>query len=136
LRIGKCTFDDRDRNFKGLIDDVFLFDRALSPDDIRSVYEATRAGDATSRRSDNENLPVGRWRWFAGGKELAPVEFFPAGRVVGEGTTGKWVLVDASKRQYQVTWSNGFVDVLTMAADGLVLTGRNTGGGLIEAKRK
>jgi len=42
MRIGKCNFDTRDRTFKGLIDDVFVFDRALSPDEIRTVYEATR----------------------------------------------------------------------------------------------
>jgi len=42
LRIGKCTFDDRDRNFKGLIDDVLVFDRALSPEEIQAVYEETR----------------------------------------------------------------------------------------------
>jgi hypothetical protein len=137
LQVGASTYDNRAvRKCVGLIDEVMVFDRALSPEEIRSVYEATRAGESDSRRSDRENPLVGRWRWFAGGKELAPVEFFPEGRVVGEGTTGKWVLLDASKKEYEITWSNGFVDLLTMAADGLVLTGRNTNGGLIEAKRK
>jgi hypothetical protein len=42
MRIGKSNFDSRDRTFQGLIDDVLLFGRALSLDEIRSVYEATR----------------------------------------------------------------------------------------------
>jgi hypothetical protein len=42
MRIGACTFDTRIRRFQGLIDDVMMFDRALSPKEVREIYEATR----------------------------------------------------------------------------------------------
>jgi hypothetical protein len=32
----------RDRTFQGLIDDVLVFNRALAPEEIHAVYEATR----------------------------------------------------------------------------------------------
>lgn len=78
----------------------------------------------------------GKWRWIAAGRELAPVEFFPDGRAVGAGVSGTWTLVDPAKRAFRITWSNGYVDLVTSSADGRSLDGRNTEGSSVEARRK
>ncbi|HUG71284.1 MAG TPA: LamG domain-containing protein [Pirellulaceae bacterium] len=43
FRIGKSKFDQR-RAFHGRIDEVAIFNRALSPDEVRTVYRIGRAG--------------------------------------------------------------------------------------------
>jgi hypothetical protein len=41
--LGASTFDNRAvRKFDGLIDDVIVVSRALSPEEIQAVYEETR----------------------------------------------------------------------------------------------
>ncbi|MFM7075198.1 MAG: serine/threonine-protein kinase [Planctomycetaceae bacterium] len=83
-----------------------------------------------------DGLLSGKWRWIAAGTEIAPAEFFPDGRVVGGRVTATWALVDPAKREYRITWSNGYVDLVTLSADGRTLSGQNTEGSSVEGRRK
>ena len=83
-----------------------------------------------------EGVLSGKWRWIAAGTELAPVEFFPDGRAVGARVTGTWTLIDPAQREFRITWSNGYVDLVILSADGRSLEGRNTEGSSVEARRK
>jgi hypothetical protein len=78
---------------------------------------------------------IGKWRWFVGGVEKAPVEFFPGGECAGEGIKATWTPSTTTVRRYEVYWPAGMTDVVTMTADGLSLTGRNTLGWVIEGQR-
>ena len=97
---------------------------------------ASLSRGSAARGSAREGVLTGKWRWIAAGTEIAPAEFFPDGRVVGGRVTATWALVDPAKREYRITWSNGYVDLVTLSADGRTLSGQNTEGSSVEGRRK
>ena len=75
---------------------------------------------------------VGKWAWPIVGN----AEFLEDGTSKAGGETGKWKLVDKKTRKYKVVWSsNGYIDLLTLSADGTTLSGRNNHGGTVHAER-
>ena len=97
---------------------------------------ASLSRDSAAARDARDGILTGTWRWIAAGTETAPCEFFPDGRAVVAHATGTWTLVDPAKREYRIEWSNGYVDLVTLSADGLTLGGQNTEGSSVEARRK
>ena len=97
---------------------------------------ASLSRESAAARDARDGILTGKWRWIAAGTEIAPVEFFRDGRAVGAGSTATWTLVDPAKREYRIEWSNGYVDLVTLSADGLTLGGQNTEGSSVEARRK
>lgn len=76
---------------------------------------------------------VGKWKWFDGRPVIA----------VADGTftrddkkkAGTWKVVDSAKGQYQFRWDSGFIDDLTLSADGKQLDGKNQVGSRVTATR-
>ena len=97
---------------------------------------ASLSRDSAAARDARNGILTGKWRWIAAGTEVAPCEFFPDGRAAVAHATGTWTLVDPAKREYRIEWSNGYVDLVTLSADGLTLGGQNTEGSSVEARRK
>jgi len=97
---------------------------------------ASLSRESAAARDARDGILTGKWRWIAAGTEIAPVEFFRDGRAVGAGSTATWTLVDPANREYRIEWSNGYVDLVTLSADGLTLGGQNTEGSSVEARRK
>ena len=97
---------------------------------------ASLSRESAAARDARDGILTGKWRWIAAGTEIAPVEFFRDGRAVGAGSTASWTLVDPANREYRIEWSNGYVDLVTLSADGLTLGGQNTEGSSVEARRK
>ena len=97
---------------------------------------ASLSRDSAAASDARDGILTGKWRWVAAGTELAPVEFFTDGRAVGARVTGVWTLIDRAKREYRIEWSNGYVDLVTLSADGRTLDGQNTEGSSVEARRK
>jgi hypothetical protein len=97
---------------------------------------ASLSRESAAARDARDGILTGKWRWIAAGTELAPVEFFRDGRAVGARVTASWTLIDPAKREYRIEWSNGYVDLVTLSADGLTLAGQNTEGSSVEARRK
>src|SRR5436190_5813238 len=54
FRAGFGTIDDRGNNFNGLIDEVAVFDRALSADELSSIYNTAIKGRSEERRVGKE----------------------------------------------------------------------------------
>lgn len=74
---------------------------------------------------------AGCWDWFTGGTVAAGKD----GGMKYGGTSGRWREVNAADRTYEISWSTGFVDTVTIAADGQSLTGENAQGVQITAAR-
>ena len=108
----------------------------LWPLDGTLTREASLSRESAAARDARDGILTGKWRWIAAGTETAPCEFFPDGRAVVAHATGTWTLVDPAKREYRIEWSNGYVDLVTLSADGLTLGGQNTEGSSVEARRK
>jgi hypothetical protein len=64
-----------------------------------------------------DSIP-GVWSWFVNGD----VTFSGDGTLVQGPLTGNWM---CSEAEVTITWSHGFIDELTISADGLRMTGRN-----------
>jgi hypothetical protein len=108
----------------------------LWPIDGTLTRLASLSRESAAARDARDGILTGKWRWIAAGTELAPVEFFRDGRAVGARVTASWTLIDPAKREYRIEWSNGYVDLVTLSADGLTLGGQNTEGSSVEARRK
>jgi hypothetical protein len=52
------------------------------------------------------------------------------------GNRGKWTHPNAAARRYEVSWSNGFIDTVTLSPDGNELNVNNNAGGRFTAKRR
>lgn len=75
---------------------------------------------------------VGSWQWLPGGNRTVLAD----GTLIANGrAAGTWKLIDAGQRQYRLTWTFGFVDDLTLAADGNRLEGKNQKGEPVTARR-
>jgi hypothetical protein len=74
---------------------------------------------------------AGCWDWFTGGTVAAARD----GVMRYGATSGHWREVNAADRTYEISWSTGFVDTVTIAADGQSLTGQNAQGVQITAAR-
>jgi hypothetical protein len=88
---------------------------------------APKRGDAGPKCSD----VAGTWDWFNG-----DVHAFSAGGTMrGPGVTGNWT---CSNVTFVLTWSNGFVDRLTLSSDGshFHLSGRNQYGLPVNGTRR
>lgn len=67
--------------------------------------------------------PVGEWKWVDGARTV----LHPDGAVTStSGASARWQNVGGN--QIRLTWSNGSVDLLTLAADGLSMLGSNADG--------
>jgi hypothetical protein len=83
---------------------------------------------------------VGNWTWFIGGV----VTFAPDGRLswfqnpsnLIPTALGSWSCTDADKNTVALAWPNGFVDTVTLSADGKMLSGTNHTGIQIWGKRQ
>jgi hypothetical protein len=75
---------------------------------------------------------VGVWKWFVG-----PQLTFKADHTfVSSENSGTWELTKAAERKYTLKWDNGgFVDAVTLSADGLKLTGTNNQNNKISGER-
>lgn len=80
------------------------------------------------RASPCSRIP-GVWSWFIG----PDVTFHEGGRLTSPIFGGTWSCRD---RQVVVSWSHGFVDRLTLSADGTHLSGTNQVGTAVSGTRK
>lgn len=75
--------------------------------------------------SPANDLLVGSWRWFTKDTVL----FAKNGLVVdSKGETGLVLWTDHGARQFQVLWSAGFKDSMTLGPDNLTMSGKNQHG--------
>jgi hypothetical protein len=88
---------------------------------------AEKIGGTTGRGNLGGGQPCGKavagdWQWFNG----ARVKIFEDGRMTAGGLTGTCVLAGGGR--YTLTWSNGYVDTMTLVRNGQRLEGKNRGG--------
>jgi hypothetical protein len=80
---------------------------------------------------------LGEWNWFIGGKvsfsRNAQAKWTPAAKG-NRPALGTWSC-DQRSGTYTVNWQNGFVDTLSLSADGAALTGTNSTGVKVWGKR-
>jgi hypothetical protein len=76
---------------------------------------------------------VGQWEWGAGGG-ITEIRADGSGRDARNNTL-QWAVRDGPERTYTLRWSHGYVDTVTIAADGRTLTGVNQQGLRFSAKR-
>ena len=74
---------------------------------------------------------AGCWDWFSGGTVGAGEN----GVMRYGATSGRWRLVNAAQRTYEISWSTGFVDTVKIAPDGQSLVGANAQGVQVSAAR-
>lgn len=77
---------------------------------------------------------VGKWHW----QSRSQVEFFADGRLAWAGTTaGSWGVTfpGTDEQRYVLSWSNGYIDSLTLSKDGNRLSGKNDRNGNVWAER-
>jgi hypothetical protein len=75
---------------------------------------------------------VGTWKWFVG-----PQLTFKADHSFSNGeNSGTWEVKDAAARNYTLKWDvGGFVDEVTLSADGRKLTGTNNNKNSVSGER-
>jgi hypothetical protein len=92
---------------------------------LMSGFWAPSAGAAEGCQSG-----IGQWSWFIGGEvtlsQGGAVRWVP-GTVAIPPANGRWTC-DPKVGKYVVTWQNGFVDTLSLSADGARLTGKSSTG--------
>ncbi len=76
---------------------------------------------------------AGQWNWGAGGG-ITEIRADGTGRDA-RGNTLQWTVRDASARIYVLRWSHGYTDTITLAADGMSLSGVNQQGLRFSATR-
>jgi len=76
---------------------------------------------------------VGQWKWGAGGG-ITEIRADGSGRDA-RGNTMQWTVQDAAARIYVLRWSHGYTDTVTLAADGMSLSGVNQQGLRFSATR-
>jgi hypothetical protein len=74
---------------------------------------------------------IGKWTW----PPAASAEFLEDGTSEAHSVKGKWKLVDKKTRKYKIVWSNGYIDWVTLSADGTTLSGRNNHGDTFRSER-
>jgi len=92
---------------------------------------------AGSAAADACNGALGDWGWFIGGKvtfaEGGVVRWAPPVSTIPP-ATGTWTCAPATGT-YTVTWQNGFVDTLTVAPDGVQISGTSSTGAKVTGRR-
>ena len=75
---------------------------------------------------------VGTWKWFVG-----PQLSINADHSFSNGeNSGNWELISATERKYTLRWDvGGFVDQVTLSADGKTLTGTNSSQNKVSGER-
>jgi hypothetical protein len=113
---------------------------------LGSVFDALKPS-ATGASMENKpptgqpsNKPdiVGNWSWFAGGVVKMTQDHRVEWRqkVDGPATGGGTWQLDAATGEYKIIWEGtGFVDKLTLSADGQSLKGKNQGGAEVTGNR-
>ena len=76
---------------------------------------------------------TGQWNWGAGGG-ITEIRADGTGRDA-RGNTLQWALRDAAMRVYELRWSHGYTDTVTLTADGMSLSGVNQQGYRFSATR-
>lgn len=80
---------------------------------------------------------IGQWNWFIGGKvalaENGDARWTPAVASMVP-ASGTW-RCDPQAGAYIVTWQNGFIDTLTLSADGSKLNGTSSTGAAVSGWR-
>lgn len=109
-----------------------LFDRIYgsSRAAVLAGLLALAAGSAAAQPSPS---PAGRWDWFNNGVVTLG---FDGIALAAHGEVGTWNLLDAAQRTLVVRWRAGWVDTLTLSADGAMLEGTNQQGARVWGKRK
>jgi caspase domain-containing protein len=76
---------------------------------------------------------VGSWDWYNGGI----VELGAAGDIIVAGAQlGTWKRLEPGGRRYRLSWSPGWIDTLSLSADGVRLSGNNQSGRPVTATRR
>jgi hypothetical protein len=86
----------------------------------------------SSAANDPEAI-VGTWVWFN-----TPTVYIDTNgdlRLPGTAAVGHWTSVDVASRAYQLAWDNGYLDSLSLVADGNSLDGYNQYGVHVTATR-
>jgi hypothetical protein len=76
---------------------------------------------------------VGQWNWGAGGG-ITEIRADGTGKDA-RGNTMQWTVRNAADRSYVLRWSHGYTDTITVAADGMLLSGVNQNGTRFSATR-
>lgn len=78
------------------------------------------------------NTIVGTWNWFVG-----PQLTIKADHTFSNGeNSGKWEVTNATERKYTLRWEvGGFIDEVTLSADGKKLTGSNNQNNNVSGER-
>jgi hypothetical protein len=88
---------------------------------------------AVQKEIDKINFPnsiVGVWQWPS-----SKVEFKKDGTCKIANASGKWKCLDKKTKKYQIVWSTGFIDTVTLALDGKSLAGKNNRGDSFTVQR-
>jgi hypothetical protein len=97
---------------------------------IAILVLAAAAGCAKKSATD----PIaGQWVWFNN-----PIVYIDANgdlRLADKGISGHWHVIDPSARTYELDWTSGYIDHLTLSPDGKSLDGTNQNGTHVTAKR-
>lgn len=111
---------------------VILWRQTTSAQAPQTPNSAVRVA-AVSPPADTPNSAsiAGCWDWFSGGTVGAGEN----GLMRYGATSGRWRLVDAAQRTYEISWSTGFVDTVKIAPDGQSLAGANAQGVQVSAAR-
>jgi len=75
---------------------------------------------------------VGEWKWFVG-----PQLTIKADHTFSNGeNSGNWEVASAKDRKYTLRWDvGGFIDTVTLSADGRKLTGTNSDKNAVSGER-
>ena len=76
---------------------------------------------------------VGQWVWF--NQPIVHIDANGDLRLPDKGVSGHWHVVDEAARTYELDWSNGYVDHVTVSPDGKSLDGTNQNGTKVTATR-
>jgi len=88
--------------------------------------------DVTEMGSTTSTTIVGTWHWVNGNN----YDFSADGKFSKGGVqTGTWALTNSGLKQYTVSWSAGWVDVVNLVSNGTLLDGYNQYGDHITATR-
>jgi hypothetical protein len=82
--------------------------------------------DTTREPSGDATAIVGSWVWF--NTHTVHIDADGGLRLPGTAVVGQWASADAAGHLYELTWYIGFVDHLTLSADGNELAGYNQRG--------
>ncbi len=123
-------------HFRGIMDDLRIYNYALSQNEVNNLSSPTTAPGGTSTPgttpvpSDTDCDIAGTWQWINGDT----VTIHSNGTMESaRGVSGTWRSINSDT--YELEWSNGFTDTLTISADCNSLGGHNQYGGSVSATR-